>query len=661
MNKPTYREDIDALRGISVAMVVLFHAVPGFFPGGFIGVDVFFVISGYLITSIMLLSHGNDSFSLADFYARRIRRIFPAMLLVLAVALILGWLFLFPDEYRQLGRHVRSSSIFLLNFDLINELGYFDVESTYKPLVHFWTLSIEEQYYLFWPILLLGFLKISKEPEWFFLGIVVISFLLNLYFVNGYQDEVYFHTGTRLWQLAVGSLLAAISVTREFPERKSLFVLGVSVIILAGFVINEDSLYPGVLALMPVGGAVLVIISNAKFPTYLGLSALGLISYSLYLWHWLLISFSHIYLGREPGALAMIFIVVISIAMAYLSFRYVEPLRYRKNVVRGLLLAAIAVGCSGLYVELNDGVPGRDAVAYYVESDHQFTRTPPVDDQCNSYAENELGEERLFHYCRAKNLGASKVIALVGDSHAHAWFPGLAEVAEKHGFGTLLLANSSCPPFPGFEWGRNEKERAKCQSSIEQIVELLSVDSRIEKIILTSRGPTYIHGEVDGVFTDASVAESLEKFKDRSRLNYDTYFSGFQETLSRINHLKHVQQVFYLLENPELDFLSKEVIPRPFDYFDISVNRNYMDRDLYLKRMAKYREIVSNLESPKLQLLDPLDALCDESRCYSFIGENFVYADDDHFSVYGSRLVSKYFEDEIFDSRPATQAPETGQ
>lgn len=655
MKKPTYREDIDALRGISVALVVLFHAVPGFFPGGFIGVDVFFVISGYLITSIMLLSHGNGNFSLVDFYARRIRRIFPAMLLVLSMALILGWLFLFPEEYFQLGGHVRSSVIFLLNFDLINEIGYFNVDSTYKPLVHFWTLSIEEQYYMLWPILLLGFLKVSKKPEWFFLGVAVISFALNLYFVSDYQDEVYFHTATRLWQLAVGSLIAAITVNRDLPERKSLFFTGVVTIIFAGLIINEDSLYPGLLALMPVCGAVLVILSNAKFSTFLGLSALGLISYSLYLWHWLLISFSYIYLGREPGFGAMTLLVAVSVMMAYLTFRYVEPIRYRNKVVRGLLLAAIAVGLSGLYVELRSGVPERSSVSYFVKSERQFTRTPAVDASCNSYVVEKLGEERIFYYCRAENLESNKLIAIVGDSHAHAWFPGLAKIAEKHGYGALLLANSGCPPFLGFEWGRNSEERIKCQDSIGQIIKLLATDARIKKVVLTSRGPFYIHGDVDGDFTEVSVAESLENYIDKSRLNYDTYKMGFQETLSRIGQFDHVHEIFYLLENPELDFLPKEVIPRPYDFFEISVNRSLMDKGLYLKRMARYRQVVQEVESAKLKLLDPVDVLCDKAKCYSFIDGNFVYADDDHFSVYGSRLVSRYFSDEIFDSTNASQ------
>ena len=164
----SYREDIDALRGLAVLLVVVYHAFPELIPGGFIGVDVFFVISGYLITSIIFFSINNNDFSLKEFYARRIRRLFPALITVLLAVLIFGWLVLFPEEYEHLGRHVTRSVIFLLNFRLINEINYFDVESHYKPLLNLWTLSIEEQYYLFWPLIILFFFKIKKKSQLLF-------------------------------------------------------------------------------------------------------------------------------------------------------------------------------------------------------------------------------------------------------------------------------------------------------------------------------------------------------------------------------------------------------------------------------------------------------------------------------------------------------------
>jgi peptidoglycan/LPS O-acetylase OafA/YrhL len=203
-----YREDIDALRGLAVFLVVVYHAFPELLPGGFIGVDVFFVISGYLITSIIFFSINNNDFSLKEFYARRIRRLFPALATVLLFVLGFGWLVLFPEEYQQLGKHVTKSVIFLLNFELINEINYFDVESHYKPLLNLWTLSIEEQYYIFWPLIILFFFKIKKNPGYILFLIFIISFSINVYFAKDYSQKVYYHTLTRFWQLAAGSLLA---------------------------------------------------------------------------------------------------------------------------------------------------------------------------------------------------------------------------------------------------------------------------------------------------------------------------------------------------------------------------------------------------------------------------------------------------------------------
>ena len=199
MQHVQYREDIDALRGLAVLLVVIYHAFPHLLPGGFIGVDVFFVISGYLITLIMLLSLQRKEFSLIEFYARRIRRLFPALITILAFSLVIGWLVLFPDEYKQLGSHISKSVVFWLNFTFIDEAGYFDVESHYKPLLHLWSLSVEEQYYLIWPLILLLFLKFNKHPLYLFGLVFVASLAANLYFAADYSQEIYFHTKFKVY------------------------------------------------------------------------------------------------------------------------------------------------------------------------------------------------------------------------------------------------------------------------------------------------------------------------------------------------------------------------------------------------------------------------------------------------------------------------------
>jgi len=645
-----YREDIDALRGIAVALVVIYHAFPYLIPGGFIGVDIFFVISGYLITSIMLLSIRNNEFSLATFYARRIRRLFPALLTVLTFTLLVGWLILFPDEYKQLGEHVSKSVIFWLNFTLIDEVGYFDIESHYKPLLHLWTLSVEEQYYLIWPLLLLVFLKFSKYPVYLFGLVTVASLFANLYFASDYTQETYYHTFTRFWQLSAGSLLAVILSNTEPKQNRPMFIFGVIIIVLSASIINSEVVYPSYWAILPVLGAVMVILANTQLPTYMGFSKLGLISYPLYLWHWVLISFVYIYLGRQPSTFTLMVAILMSFLLSYLTCRYIERLRYKKKSTPYLIISLVLVGVVGLYIKTQSGMPERNHISYFVDSSIQFKRLPAKDDTCLEYSEQWLKGKPLFNYCRSQNINRDRLIAIVGDSHSHVLFPGIANLADKSGYGTILLANSSCPPFKGFMWGSNSKEIAECQIKTDQILKILEFDERIARVIIATRGPVYIHGEVKGKFTESSVEESMSTLKNND-LTYKSYFEGMAVTIKKIEAIPHINAMFYLLENPELDFLPKDVIHRPFDYMAVSTNRNYVQRDLYLKRMSVYRNNLEKIKSSKLTYLDPMDVLCDKKKCYSNIEDKFLYADDDHFSVFGSYFIMKYFKEAIFLSK----------
>lgn len=642
-----YREDIDALRGLAVLLVVIYHAFPEILPGGFIGVDVFFVISGYLITSIMLLSVQKNEFSLRDFYARRIRRLFPALITVLLFVLAFGWLVLFPEEYEQLGNHVAKSVIFVLNFELINEVGYFDVESHYKPLLHLWTLSVEEQYYLLWPLIILLFLKINKHPGYLLGFLFVVSLIANLYLAGDYTQKTYYHTLTRFWQLAAGSLLAVALLNKKVNSNKLLLIGGVLVIAFAAIFINSNMTYPGYWAILPVLGASTIIVANARLPYYFGLVKLGLISYPLYLWHWVLISFLYIYLGRQPENSVLLITILVALLLSYLTYKYIERLRYKNQSTPYLIVGLIIVGVMGFYVQHKKGISERASIQSFVETSEQFKRTPAKDDDCVNYSNDMLGNNQIFNYCRSSELEKNKWVAIIGDSHAHVLFPGVAKVAHEHGYGTLLLANSSCPTLQGFKWGRNPKEVESCVIKIEQVLTILAKEPKIEKVIMATRGPVYIHGEVDGVFTPETVKKSLSIVKD-DKQTYKTYFDGFNNTLNQLENIPHINEVFYLLENPELDFLPKEVIPRPYDSFELSRNRSFMDRKLYLQRMSIYRSYAAHLNFSKLSMLDPIDALCDDENCYSNKNGQFLYADDDHFSVFGSGLIARFFENQMF-------------
>lgn len=661
-NTPSYRNDIDALRGLAVALVVLFHAFPAVFPGGYIGVDVFFVISGYLITSLIRKEMTNGQFSLVQFYIRRIRRIFPALITVVLTTLGVGYLILFPDEFQQLGLHAAAAFTFLLNFVLMGEAGYFDVQSHYKPLLHLWTLSIEEQFYVFWPLLLLILFKMRLPAIWVISLIVGLSFAANLYFVDHHPDLVFFHTGTRVWELGLGGLLAYLGTDRLRSVFRlgedSAYVLGFTGIIMilwAALFIPKDYAFPGLLGLLPTLGAVLFITAHARRRHWFGLTQLGLVSYPLYLWHWAVFSLAAIYLGQTPSADVMICLIVISVLLSVITVRYVEVLRYMmsQKVVIFLIGGAVFGLLAGAQIYKANGMPGRGNLDYLETYKLEFDRTQAVDETCRKYVDAQIGMSTKFGYCRAQFAGGNKdVLGLLGDSHAHAAFPGFAKVAAENNFDTVMVASSSCPPLEGFLWGRNPKEVEDCKVSIDHRLTLFELDDRIKMAALFVRGPTYMHGEPQRPFTSKTISENFAKVTAPGQ-GYEDYFDGMRATLERLNSIDRLQNIYVYLENPELDFLPKEIVPRPFDRRGLSLQDRVIERKLYEQRMAKYWEYmaatVAGLE--KIKVIDARPYFCNDKNCFAFKNGDFLYADDDHYSVAGSLYLAQATEEILFGEK----------
>ncbi|MFZ1343899.1 acyltransferase family protein [Thiothrix eikelboomii] len=643
-----YRADIDILRGVAVSLVVFFHAFPETLPGGFIGVDIFFVISGFLITSIMLQDMQSGCFSLSTFYARRIRRLFPALITVLITTGILGWLILFPDELKQVGQHVSDASIYLLNFSLINETGYFDVASHYKPLLHLWSLSIEEQFYFIWPLALFFIWKIRINPLWILIPITILSLIAMF---NIADETAYYHTLTRIWQLSSGSILAVFLRDYTPPHTRYLLWLGVFFIGVYSLFIEGNNIYRLALSVLPVLGTILILSASSQTTYSFGFRSLGLISYPLYLWHWIIFSFLTIYIGKKPNTLSLIIAIVLSIFLAWLTYRYIEKLRYRKGTIVPYLLATLlGIGAVGLWVDHQDGLPQREHLSYLNNHSIQFTRTPATDQECDGLANNILKNKRLFDYCRSERLDSSNgVVAIIGDSHAHVLFPGIAKEAERVNMGTLLLANSSCPTLVGFEWGRNDEEIVLCKQKIKQIFSILKSQENIKKVIISTRGPVYIHGEVINSMTLSNVRTSLKQ-EINHRQTYDTFRNGLASSLKTLQEILHIRSIFLVLENPEIDFLPKERVERPFDFFGISGGRTTIPKEAYLLRMEEHiKQVVAATKGTRTEILDPTSIFCPDAVCISRIKNGFLYADDDHFSILGSEYVASYFSSRIFN------------
>ena len=362
LSHPKYRPDIDGLRAIAVLSVVAFHAFPSWVKGGFIGVDVFFVISGYLISTIIFENLDKGTFSFYEFYSRRIRRIFPALLLVLIACFAFGWFALLADEYKQLGKHIAAGAGFLSNFILWNEAGYFDNSAETKPLLHLWSLGIEEQFYIVWPLLLWFAWKRKFNLLSITVVVVVASFILNLKGVKQDMVATFYSPQTRFWELLSGSFLAWFTLYKKdaFTGIKSkidvwlsrivcsekqdndgrtlsnvISFVGLFLLLYGFWRINKELSYPGKWALVPVLGAVLIITAGSK--AWVNRTILsnklavwfGLISFPLYLWHWPILSFARIVESEVPSRNIRIAAVVLSIALAWLTYKLVErPIRF---------------------------------------------------------------------------------------------------------------------------------------------------------------------------------------------------------------------------------------------------------------------------------------------------------------------------------------------
>lgn len=447
-----YRPDIDGLRAIAVMLVVTFHAFPEALPGGFIGVDIFFVISGFLITGIIARELDQRSFSLSGFYVRRIRRIFPALIVVLCATLVLGWLWLLPKAYAQLSADVFASAAFFSNIALLLQSGYFDVESGKKPLLHLWSLGIEEQFYLVWPLILMLAARLRRGILVTASVIGIASFVLNVALIGSNPVATFYLPFTRAWELLVGAALACswswISQTGAASHLRA--SAGLLLIAAAAGILDPHRAFPGWWAMLPVAGAALLLSAPASWASR-GLLAtgpmvwVGLISYPLYLWHWPLLVFFGIIKFAPLTPLERGLIVGLSFVLAWLTYRFVEsPFRFgRPSPVKILSLS------SGMVLIAAAGIVVLEGRGFDFRLPPEIRTMADVPEQVSQWRVHEclldLSHETSFaDSCIDRDR--RPLILVWGDSTAGALLPGLREAQKTHAFGIAQFTSSSCVP-----------------------------------------------------------------------------------------------------------------------------------------------------------------------------------------------------------------------
>ncbi|PQZ87673.1 MULTISPECIES: acyltransferase family protein [Pseudomonas] len=489
LSHPKYRPDIDGLRAVAVLAVVIFHAFPAHLKGGFIGVDIFFVISGFLITTIILGSLNKGSFNFIEFYARRIKRIFPALLIILISCCAAGWFLLLADEYKQLGKHLAAGSVFISNFALRQESGYFDNSAETKPLLHLWSLGIEEQFYIIWPLLLYTAWRARLNPLAVIVIAAAISFALNISNVRTSGSFTFYSPQTRFWELLIGSALAYITLNKEAAlttlrmpamiREKGTEVLSALgfIMLTVGFLrISESRPFPGTWALLPTLGTALIIAAgpkawlNKKILSNRLMVWIGLISFPLYLWHWPILSFAHIVEGALPSRNIRIIAVLVAITLAYATYRIIEkPIRKHENsrkIVLVLVSFMILTGLAGFSIFKNEGYVSRlddraQFSAYFKNDSPEWPYMERTDllskynDQCNFFNIPRFREGKattipvssIPSTCYEKNSSSTKTLFIWGDSHAQHLYYGLSKNLPSD-WQILQVASSSCPANP---------------------------------------------------------------------------------------------------------------------------------------------------------------------------------------------------------------------
>ncbi|WP_445216632.1 acyltransferase family protein [Bradyrhizobium sp. Pa8] len=592
-----YRPEIDGLRAVAVILVVLFHAFPSTVTGGFVGVDVFFVISGYLITGIILSDLNASKFSFAGFYARRIRRIVPALWVVIFVTLAIGWLQLLPARYQALGGHGVAGVLFVPNFLSWSEVGYFDQASETKPLLHLWSLGVEEQFYLIWPLLLLLLYR-SRRLVVGLSAVVAVSLIYSCFAVRYDPTAAFYAPWSRLWELGVGGILACSNL--RVRDREWMSNLGIALIFGGTAMLTKLSPFPGLLALLPVIGTSIVIVCGSRILAQKWAVSVGLVSYPLYLWHWPLLSYAAILGARSVSVRAAL--VVLSLLLAALTTRFVEhPIRFgklrRHGVAVSLAGMAAVIGFSAV-VWQSGGLPGR-----YPGDVQSVLATMQYDPASNARVLRcWLSAEAPFDgYAPECNKGASLIW---GDSHAGRLYAGL----KRDGLDIAQFTRDSCPPSRGGPYENCAKANA---AILRRIAEL-----KPRTVILFA------------VWTKYENYLAVEP-KDK----------GLMEALTELKGL--VDDVVIV---GQLPLWSPNLPTQIYEYW--RANGRLPDR--MPPKPLRYREIDDALAAMSVaagvRFVSPFDALCNEQGCLThtpFSKGELLSWDDGHLTTRGATYIGR--------------------
>jgi peptidoglycan/LPS O-acetylase OafA/YrhL len=678
---PKYRKDIDGLRAIAILSVVIFHLNDAILPGGFVGVDIFFVISGFLITKIIIREIDNNNFSFTRFYIRRIRRILPVFFVVLLCCTIFAALIFSSADMILFGRTLRYSAVALSNFLFQKEVGYFDPTFETSSLLHSWSLAVEEQFYFIWPVVLVLLFKFRKNQNLAFYSLIllsIISLAISQYLVGHDVKLAFFSLLSRFWELGIGAILAFNKIKQPSKNiSQVLGFLGLFLIIFSFFATNREY-FPGFYALIPCFGCALVIFSGNKNQTFVSgflsnklFIFFGLISYSFYLWHFPIIAFYKNFIqSGNLTLLASIAIFAISTAISYFSYKYIEtPFRKKsfyeessfnfafwlskgknKTTIKLYYPIVLSLIIIALFVVIaksieRDGWQWRLGFSAKWEKfidDKKLINGPSIAKGCflNTPEVNKFNKN---YYSSCSEGNGSRKILVIGDSHMRHYSKAIMDRYSSADNTITFLGSSGCPIAFNTEFFNFRDNQ--CAYFLDKIKETLAQHQDIESVIIAGRYDLHL-----GWLSKSNQSESLQKevfsqeientIKYLTKLNKKIVILGQvpqagtnrgYDTLNCMNG--NFAPLKKLLSKNQDNFLSNKKCTQ---YNKKSALKNYYYlNNLFTKMSSKYKNV---------EYFDPTPYFCDDIKCHSVKSGKVLYKDGDHLNIHGSEYIGQYFD-----------------
>ncbi|WP_298905353.1 acyltransferase family protein [uncultured Aliiroseovarius sp.] len=645
-----YRPEIDGLRAVAVLPVILFHAGIGLFEGGFVGVDVFFVISGYLITSILIEDIVRGRFSILKFYERRARRILPALFFVVACTIPFAILWMLPAQLRDYSQSLVAVSLFSSNFLFWMESGYFEAGADLKPLLHTWSLAIEEQFYVIFPVLLFALWKLGRQAViWILALIAVVSLGLAEWGWRNHPAANFFLAPGRVWELLAGSFCAFALHRRPLPGNDIVAMLGLLAIGVAVFLFDDTTPFPSLYTLLPVIGVLLIILFGqqgtrvAAILSAKPIVGIGLISYSAYLWHQPLFAFARIRSLTEPSLTLMLGLAVLSLILAAFSWRYVEQpfragpntwMQSRSSVFATSIVGLVLIAGFGAWGHVNNGFPNRfspEARAVLSMHTDRIDRTCHFDENRSKFVPKQA--------CYHSVPDASGEVLLLGDSHVAAVWPQVTTALNASGRNVYVGSYGGCIPLPNMEHVHKSSAH-ECAEFVDAILTYAG-EIGIDTLVLAARFPAYLHGTR---FDNGEGGIEHGTRMDVRDLGATLHAGQFDLLRSKLEGLAQRFNLVLVEPIPEAGWNVPELIAKRMHFAGSDDQSLSTDYSVYVTRtkpvIAAFKAVQEQSQNVRIA---PIHArFCDVAtgRCANANSADILYLDGDHPSDAGAALIA---------------------